>query len=179
MDLLEDETSASPGPGVRGERAHRWGHRPGERNPNPDGPFGKLGDGGNLPDPDGLFPPPSSPLPMWKRGFTTTASGFAMSKRSRWSLWMTRWLPPWRFSRRSQSTNWWPSWGDRDLFGKGVPVHFFGQRVFFPIAPPFWAISPRPPSFPRLCLMDRRRETNIGALPSLPSFSREKREPGP
>ena len=25
--------------------------------------------------------------------------------------------------------------GDRDLFGKGIPVNFFGQRVFFPIGP--------------------------------------------
>jgi KDO2-lipid IV(A) lauroyltransferase len=25
--------------------------------------------------------------------------------------------------------------GDRDLFGKGIPVRFFGQTVFFPIGP--------------------------------------------
>ena len=46
--------------------------------------------------------------------------------------------------------------GDRDLFGKGVPVEFFGQRVFFPIGPALLAYLSEAPLIPTFVLMDRK-----------------------
>ncbi len=44
--------------------------------------------------------------------------------------------------------------GDRDLFGKGVPVNFFGQRVFFPVGPALLAYLSEAPLIPTFVLMD-------------------------
>ena len=45
--------------------------------------------------------------------------------------------------------------GDRDLFGKGIPVIFFGQRVFFPIGPALLAYLSGAPLIPTFVLMDQ------------------------
>lgn len=44
---------------------------------------------------------------------------------------------------------------DRDLFGKGIPVNFFGQRVFFPIGPALLSYLSDAPLIPTFVLMDR------------------------
>jgi KDO2-lipid IV(A) lauroyltransferase len=44
--------------------------------------------------------------------------------------------------------------GDRDLFGKGVPVTFFGRRVYFPIGPALLASLSEAPLIPTFVLMD-------------------------
>jgi KDO2-lipid IV(A) lauroyltransferase len=46
--------------------------------------------------------------------------------------------------------------GDRDLFGKGIPVNFFGQRVFFPIGPALLAYLSEAPLIPTFVLMDQQ-----------------------
>jgi len=45
--------------------------------------------------------------------------------------------------------------GDRDLFGKGIPVVFFGERVFFPIGPALLAYLSEAPLIPTFVLMDQ------------------------
>ncbi len=45
--------------------------------------------------------------------------------------------------------------GDRDLFGKGIPVDFFGQRVFFPIGPALLAYLSEAPLIPTFVLIDQ------------------------
>jgi len=45
--------------------------------------------------------------------------------------------------------------GDRDLFGKGIPVNFFGQRVFFPIGPALLAYLSEASLIPTFVLMDQ------------------------
>ena len=45
--------------------------------------------------------------------------------------------------------------GDRDLFGKGIPVDFFGQRVFFPIGPALLGYLSEAALIPTFVLMDR------------------------
>jgi KDO2-lipid IV(A) lauroyltransferase len=44
--------------------------------------------------------------------------------------------------------------GDRDLFGKGVPVTFFGRRVYFPVGPALLASLSEAPLIPTFVLMD-------------------------
>ncbi len=44
--------------------------------------------------------------------------------------------------------------GDRDLFGKGIPVHFFGQKVFFPIGPALLAYLSEAALIPTYVLMN-------------------------
>ena len=44
--------------------------------------------------------------------------------------------------------------GDRDLFGKGIPVRFFGQRVFFPVGPALLAYLSEAVLIPTFVLMD-------------------------
>ena len=44
--------------------------------------------------------------------------------------------------------------GDRDLFGKGVPVTFFGRRVSFPIGPALLASLSEAPLIPTFVLMN-------------------------
>jgi len=45
--------------------------------------------------------------------------------------------------------------GDRDLFGKGIAVQFFGQKVFFPIGPALLAYLSEAPLIPTFVLMGR------------------------
>jgi KDO2-lipid IV(A) lauroyltransferase len=45
--------------------------------------------------------------------------------------------------------------GDRDLFGKGIPVNFFGQRVFFPIGPALLAYLSEASLIPTFVLIDQ------------------------
>jgi KDO2-lipid IV(A) lauroyltransferase len=45
--------------------------------------------------------------------------------------------------------------GDRDLFGKGIPVGFFGQKVFFPIGPALLAYLSEAALVPTFVLMDQ------------------------
>lgn len=45
--------------------------------------------------------------------------------------------------------------GDRDLFGKGIPVNFFGQKVFFPIGPALLGYLSEAELIPTFVLMDR------------------------
>ncbi len=44
--------------------------------------------------------------------------------------------------------------GDRDLFGKGIPVTFFGRRVYFPIGPALLASLSEAPLIPTFVLMN-------------------------
>ena len=56
--------------------------------------------------------------------------------------------------------------GDRDLFGKGVPVRFFGQKIFFPIGPALLSYLSEALLIPTFVLMDRdNRYRCIAELP--------------
>ena len=57
--------------------------------------------------------------------------------------------------------------GDRDLFGKGVPVHFFGQRVFFPIGPALLGYLSEAALIPTFVLMDRENKYRCIAEPPI------------
>jgi KDO2-lipid IV(A) lauroyltransferase len=45
--------------------------------------------------------------------------------------------------------------GDRDLFGKGIPVDFFGQRIFFPMGPALLGYLSEAALIPTFVLMGR------------------------
>jgi KDO2-lipid IV(A) lauroyltransferase len=45
--------------------------------------------------------------------------------------------------------------GDRDLSGKGIPVNFFGRKIFFPPGPALLAYLSGAPLIPTFVLMDR------------------------
>ncbi len=45
--------------------------------------------------------------------------------------------------------------GDRDLFSKGIPVNFFGQKVFFPVGPALLGYLSEAALIPTFVLMDR------------------------
>jgi len=46
--------------------------------------------------------------------------------------------------------------GDRDLLGKGVPVQFFGKRVYFPMGPGLLASLSEAPLIPTFVLIDEK-----------------------
>jgi KDO2-lipid IV(A) lauroyltransferase len=46
--------------------------------------------------------------------------------------------------------------GDRDLLGKGVPVDFFGKRVYFPMGPSLLASLSGAPLIPTFVIMDEK-----------------------
>jgi Kdo2-lipid IVA lauroyltransferase/acyltransferase len=57
--------------------------------------------------------------------------------------------------------------GDRDLFGKGVPVNFFGQRVFFPIGPALLGYLSEAALIPTFVLMDGENKYRCIAEPPI------------
>jgi len=57
--------------------------------------------------------------------------------------------------------------GDRDLFGKGVPVKFFGQKVFFPIGPALLSYLSEAALIPTFVLMDRDNRYRCIAEPPI------------
>jgi KDO2-lipid IV(A) lauroyltransferase len=57
--------------------------------------------------------------------------------------------------------------GDRDLFGKGIPVGFFGQRVFFPIGPALLAYLSEASLVPTFVLMDQKDQYRCVAEPPI------------
>jgi len=57
--------------------------------------------------------------------------------------------------------------GDRDLFGKGVPVRFFGQKVFFPIGPALLSYLSEAVLIPTFVLMERENRYRCIAEPPL------------
>jgi KDO2-lipid IV(A) lauroyltransferase len=48
--------------------------------------------------------------------------------------------------------------GDRDLFGKGIPVIFFGRKIFFPLGPALLSYLSGAPLIPTFVLMDRNHK---------------------
>ena len=57
--------------------------------------------------------------------------------------------------------------GDRDLFGKGIPVNFFGERVFFPIGPALLGYLSEAALIPTFVLMDRDNRYRCIAEPPI------------
>lgn len=57
--------------------------------------------------------------------------------------------------------------GDRDLFAKGIPVDFFGQRVFFPIGPALLAYLSESALIPTFVLMDQEDKYQCVAEPPI------------
>jgi KDO2-lipid IV(A) lauroyltransferase len=57
--------------------------------------------------------------------------------------------------------------GDRDLFSKGIPVNFFGQRVFFPIGPALLAYLSESALIPTFVLMDQKDKYRCVAEPPI------------
>jgi len=57
--------------------------------------------------------------------------------------------------------------GDRDLFGKGIPVDFFGQRILFPIGPALLAYLSEASLIPTFVLMDQRDRYRCVAEPPI------------
>jgi len=57
--------------------------------------------------------------------------------------------------------------GDRDLFGKGIPVNFFGERVFFPIGPALLSYLSEAALIPTFVLMDRDNRYRCIAEPPI------------
>ena len=57
--------------------------------------------------------------------------------------------------------------GDRDLFGKGVAVRFFGQRVFFPIGPALLSYLSEAALIPTFVLMDQENKYRCIAEPPI------------
>jgi lauroyl/myristoyl acyltransferase len=58
--------------------------------------------------------------------------------------------------------------GDRELMGKGIPVTFFGQKVFFPIGPALLAHLSEAAVIPTFVLMDKGGKYLCVAEPFLP-----------
>jgi len=58
--------------------------------------------------------------------------------------------------------------GDRELLGKGIPVKFFGQKVFFPIGPALLAHLSEATLIPTFVLMDGDGKYRCLAEPPLP-----------
>ncbi len=48
--------------------------------------------------------------------------------------------------------------GDRDLLGKGIPVEFFGRRVFFPMGPSLLAYLSEAPLIPTFVFMNEKNK---------------------
>ena len=57
--------------------------------------------------------------------------------------------------------------GDRDLFSKGIPVNFFGQKVFFPVGPALLGYLSEAALIPTFVLMDRHDKYRCLAEPPI------------
>jgi KDO2-lipid IV(A) lauroyltransferase len=58
--------------------------------------------------------------------------------------------------------------GDRDLSAKGIPVNFFGKRIFFPIGPALLAYLSEAPLIPTFVLVDQEDRYRCVAEPPIP-----------
>ena len=57
--------------------------------------------------------------------------------------------------------------GDRDLLGKGIPVNFFGQPVYFPVGPALLAHLSNAPLIPTFVLLGPKNQYHCVAEPPL------------
>jgi len=88
--------------------------------------------------------------PTWRRGLPNYRVRLRHEQKIKVVTWTTRWLPRWRFSKRSRPTSWWPSW-ETGLVRQGDPGQFFRGKSFLPIGPALLSYLSEPPSFPLLC----------------------------
>lgn len=66
--------------------------------------------------------------------------------------------------------------GDRDLLGKGIPVEFFGRRVFFPIGPSLLAYLSEAPLIPTFVFMNEENKYICLAEPPIELLKTGDRE---
>ncbi|HSR11451.1 MAG TPA: lysophospholipid acyltransferase family protein [Thermodesulfobacteriota bacterium] len=66
--------------------------------------------------------------------------------------------------------------GDRELFGKGIPVNFFGRSVFFPMGPPLLAYLSEAALIPTVVLLGRDDRYSCIAEPPIPIQNTGRRD---